>query len=297
MIVRAFLVLVLATQSAAGAELRPADFAYGMRVITDKPAAAYRVTVPYDLYRAVVHADLSDVRVFNARGESVPYEMRRPDVLLDSQTVTQRLSLVRNGAALEDQPGEFAFDIGAPLPIDRINIELPEPNSVAQMEVLSRASEKEPWGLVARRAFYRLKDRSTEVQNSDLNVPLVSHRYWLLRLDRPEGLGRGVPRLRVGWLPHELIFVARGEEPFTLAYGSGTAESSEAALDAVLPNVRIERARLAQAVDLGGPSRLQARDLFPWRTAALWSVLLLGVGVLAWMAVRLSKELRASAPK
>jgi hypothetical protein len=297
MIAVAFLVLVLATQSAVGAELQPEDFAYGMRVITDKPAAAYRVTLPYDLYRAVVQSDLSDVRVFNSRGESVPYETRRPSVLLDSHPATERLSLVRNGAAVADQPGEFTFDIGAPLPIDRINIELPEPNSVVQMEVLSRASEKEPWGLVARRAFYRLRDRSTELQNSDLSVPLVSHRYWLLRLDRPEGLGRGVPRLRVGWQPHELIFVARGGEPFTLAYGSGTAGSSEAALDAVLPNVRIEPARLAQAVELGGPARLRARSAFPWRSAALWSVLLLGVGVLAWMAVRLSKELRASAPK
>jgi hypothetical protein len=44
--------------------------------------------------------------------------------------------------------------------------------------------------------------------------------------------------------------------------------------------------------ELGGPAALVAPRPFPWRTAALWTVLVAGVLVVAAMAVRLAKEMR-----
>ena len=63
---------------AANAELSPLDFAYGMPIATPTPGAAYRVAIPLEVYRKVVHEDLRDLRVFNARGEVVPYEFQQP---------------------------------------------------------------------------------------------------------------------------------------------------------------------------------------------------------------------------
>ena len=78
----AYLVLALTSASATpwveAADLSPQDFAYGMLIPTPAPAAAYRVAVPLEVYRRVVHEDLSDLRIFNARGEVVPYELQQP---------------------------------------------------------------------------------------------------------------------------------------------------------------------------------------------------------------------------
>jgi hypothetical protein len=63
---------------ASAAELSPADFAFGMPVVTPAGANAYRVALPIDVYRETVREDLADIRVFNARGEVVPYSLSRP---------------------------------------------------------------------------------------------------------------------------------------------------------------------------------------------------------------------------
>jgi hypothetical protein len=66
----------------ATAAPRREDFAWAMPVVTDDAAAspAWRVALPLDVYRALVRADRGDLRVFNARGEAVPYQVRRPTV-------------------------------------------------------------------------------------------------------------------------------------------------------------------------------------------------------------------------
>ena len=70
-------VLGLACVGARAATLTPQDFAYGMPIIAGELATAYRLTLPPDVYRASVDRDLGDVRVFNSRGETVPYTIVR----------------------------------------------------------------------------------------------------------------------------------------------------------------------------------------------------------------------------
>ena len=65
-----------ASSVAAAAEVHPEDFAYGMPIETEGAGTAYRFTLPVEVFMKVVHEDLRDVRVFNARGEVVPYELR-----------------------------------------------------------------------------------------------------------------------------------------------------------------------------------------------------------------------------
>src|SRR5262249_42523772 len=64
--------------SALAAEVSPQDFAFGMAIETAVPGSAYRFAVPAEIYTKVAHDDLRDIRVFNARGEVVPYELQSP---------------------------------------------------------------------------------------------------------------------------------------------------------------------------------------------------------------------------
>jgi hypothetical protein len=208
-----------------------------------------------------------------------------------------RIFLVKEGTPVSGRPNEIAYDLGARLPVDRINVELPERNSVASVTVLSRTDAQEIWRSVARRGFYRLDSPEGELRNGTVSTSIDSDRYWLLRFDKPSDIGQGVPRLSVGWVPHQLVFVARGEGPFTLAYGNSTAKSAETRIADVVPAATIANARLTGAFDLGGAARRQPPpEPFPWKSALLWAVLTLGVALLGWMAYRLSRQLGESQP-
>jgi hypothetical protein len=65
-----------ASVSAGAAEQRPDDFAYAMPIKTAGAGTAYRITVPVEVFTKVVQEDLRDIRVFNANGTVVPYELR-----------------------------------------------------------------------------------------------------------------------------------------------------------------------------------------------------------------------------
>ncbi len=219
-----------------------------------------------------------------------------------------RATLTVAGTTVPGKRGEFEFDLGAQAPVDRVNLELPEQNSIVEVEFLSRARPDAPWQPAVRGGFYRLKStrptamgRSTSIEteadltNSSLSIRPTPHRYWLARVDtRGGGLGRGVPRLHVGWLPHEVVFLARGAGPFTLAYGSSKVHAA-AALGAIPPGVSIESATLAEPVALGGDARLApaaTARVFWSKSTVLWTVLGIGVALLALMAYRLARELK-----
>jgi hypothetical protein len=95
----------------------------------------------------------------------------------------------------------------------------------------------------------------------------------------------------VEWVPHEVVFVARGTGPFYVAYGSAAAESAAVSL-AVLPkNVLIASASLSDPELLGGDVRLKPPPApYAWKTALLWVILVAGAALLAWMALRPSKD-------
>jgi hypothetical protein len=189
-------------------------------------------------------------------------------------------------------PGEFEYDLGARVPVDRANLELPDINTVVDVELLSRERTQDAWHLVRRSGFYRLKSDTEELRNGPVSVAPTTDRYWLVRTDpKRGGLGATAPHLVVEWIPHEVVFVARGAGPFFLAYGSATAEAAAVSL-AVLPkNLAIVSASLSNPESFGGESMLQPPAApFPWKTPLLWSVLIAGTGLLAWMAYRLSKD-------
>ncbi|HEV7444487.1 MAG TPA: DUF3999 domain-containing protein [Steroidobacteraceae bacterium] len=417
----------------------PNDFAYRMQVLGNADSAAYRVALPLALYRKIVHANLSDLRVFNAAGEQVPFAIERPasgtvsnaatalslfplqddsSATLDAVRVTiesgrgainvqtgaqtpptgrintylvdgrsldtavaalrmewpedaadfagrvrvevsdslgdwrfvagaapvanlhsgagrlveqrvefsptkakyWRLSWVgppapfvltsvlaeparqnvearhssRNFSAAPSKkvPGEFEYDLGARLPVDRVNLELPDTNTVVEVELLSRTYTTDTWHTVRRCGFYRLKSDGEELRNGPVSVALNTDPHWLLRTNpKSGGLGSVAPHLVVEWVPHEVVFVARGAGPFYVAYGSATADSAAVSL-AVLPkNVSIAPASLSEPETLGGDVRLSPPPApYAWKAALLWAVLLAGAGLLAWMAFRLSRD-------
>src|SRR5262249_21588683 len=143
------------------------------------------------------------------------------------------------GRTVPGKPGDYAFDTQGVFPADRIRLELPQVNTVAQVQIFSRSRADRDWRPVARATVYRLRRDNVEISSPDLAIGDDAERYWLLRVDqRGGGLGAGDPKLVLGWVAHEIIWVARGNPPFTLAYGSRDAKPSAYAIDAIVPGYR-----------------------------------------------------------
>jgi len=196
-----------------------------------------------------------------------------------------------------DVPGlragsDIEFDLGGHAPIDRVNVELPEMNSVIEIDVLSRLRPTDTWRTVLHKGFYRLSSGGTELSNAAVPIEIDSDRYWLIRADaRGGGLGKGTPRLSVGWVAHQVVFLARGARPFTLTYGSATATPAGVSLTTIPKSVAIAEASLGPLEKLGGDARLlPPPPPLPWKTWLLWGILVAGAALLAWMAYRLSRD-------
>lgn len=201
--------------------------------------------------------------------------------------------------------GEWSYDSGGHFPADRVRLRLPQPNTVAQVQILARERLDDAWRLAGSAVAYRLSRDGGEIANADVHVRSAGERYWRVRVDpKGGGIGSGALGLELGWLPHEVVFAARGAGPFTLAYGRADAKGGALALSAVLPRQDDgAAAAVAQHASVGAPTTevppppslfaepvrfartlLENRDAKKW---ILWLVLVAGVGFLAWMALRL----------
>ncbi len=203
------------------------------------------------------------------------------------------------GKPVAGKAGEYEVDSGGQFPADRLRVLLPQQNTVATLQVITRTSATEEWRFVARAAVYRLHQTDREVTNPDLEISPTRTRYWLVRVDpRGGGVGQGELRLAFGWVPEQLVFAARGGGPFLLAYGRRGAEPAVHPIETLVPGYRSDRvlkvavAQAGQERELGGPNRLkEAVDYTRW---LLWGGLILGVLVLAGMAYRLWRQMQAA---
>ena len=214
------------------------------------------------------------------------------------------------GAAVKDKPGESEFDLGGQFPADRLRVILPQPNTVASIEILARAKPADPWRRVTHATVYRLNREGEEVKSLDIAIGGTADRYWLLRVDqRGGGIGSGEPVLALGWVPHRLVFAARGAPPFQLAYGSRDARPTAYPIATLVPGykddatldlrsaqvattperVAIGAAQPAAPQPLGGEAA--TRERIDWKRWTLWGSLVLAVVLLGLMALRLGRQM------
>ena len=217
------------------------------------------------------------------------------------QVVTPVPRLKRSvSAAAGSKPGEYAFDLGARLPVESVRVVLGAPNSVAPFTIATREGESGEWRRVTAATFYRLVRDGTEVQSPSVEVGVRPARYWSIQLDpRSPALGSAAPSLEVEWRPAPLVFVARGDAPFTLAFGNPEAKRAMLSVSELIPGyerraeAKLPEARLGEVRSeprSGDAVRRVLGDTSP-RKAVLWAILVLGVVALGWMAWRLRRQM------
>jgi hypothetical protein len=106
--------------------------------------------------------------------------------------------------------------------------------------------------------LYRLNQNGQDALQEQLPMPGQPLRQVMLQIDeRGGGLGVGVPRLQVAVRPLQVLFMAQGSGPFTLALGNPAARS---AVQAIAP-ADLAGASLAR---VGGSFTAQTRPSQGW---------------------------------
>jgi hypothetical protein len=199
---------------------------------------------------------------------------------------------------------EFLFDLGGPIPVDRVQVELPVPNTVIEADLYSAPQESGPWLHHFSGVLYSLDRAEGALRNAEVAVPPIRRRYFKLAVaEKGGGLGGGVPSLEVAWMPEQLLFVARGAGPFALGYGRAQAPRARfdaaALIQSALPpdadphrDIPRETARLGPVEAVGDPSVLQPHVRPPEpRTIALWCVLVASVAFVLVLSMRLLRRM------
>lgn len=199
------------------------------------------------------------------------------------------------GAPVAREPGSFVYDIGGDLPIERIDVLPGEPNTLLEIQIDSAAAAEGPWTTRYTGLVYRLESGGT-LRSAPIPWRVDDRRLLRVRVS-PKGGGsqQADPELELEWRPAQVVFVARGEGPFMLAYGKRGAPDTAFEASRIVQLAGDGVARLDDTTASLGPVQVLAGDLayeraptpVSWRKLALWGVLVLTVGSVLWMSVRL----------
>ncbi len=184
------------------------------------------------------------------------------------------------------------------LPVDGLQLRFPRPNSLLHTRIEGRSSS-EPWRFRAETLFYELREGETQLHNKPLLIRKSNVKFFRLEVLQ-DGMGaHSEPaELQVGYVPHDLVFIARGPSPFVLAFGNGRMKSGGAGnKTADFHTLLGDGARsitrtvnLGEKVVLGGEERLVGEREKPWKKIVLWAVLFGGSLALAGMAWSLTRK-------
>ncbi|RQS55540.1 DUF3999 domain-containing protein [Burkholderia sp. Bp8986] len=219
--------------------------------------------------------------------ETQPHDARTTDSAAVPRQWREAVHVRAGGA-----PGEYLFDTDGAYPVDRVRIDLPQPNTVARATLQSRPDAQAPWREVANAVLFRLQGKGGEQRNPPLAFASNPDRAWRIIVDmRNGGLGGGQPAVAVGWHPAALTFVARGMPPFTLGVGNASLPSSAVSRDALLVGMapEVRPARVGAALPASAVPPGPAADTDAARRYVLWGALVVAVGVLGTIAWRLAR--------
>jgi hypothetical protein len=197
----------------------------------------------------------------------------------------------------------YHYDSKGLFPVDQLNVHLPEHNSLAQLSVFSKANEEAAWRLRASLLAYRLTVDGVNFDSGRKNISLNRDRFWRIETEDLGGGTDQAPILELGWLPGQLVFMAQGDEPYTLVYGRAGLQAARYQVDRLLKAVDplsekklVMTAQAGPQKIIGGRGMLEPDSKLPWGRWLLWLALVAGVLVVGTMALKLFREMNERPP-
>jgi hypothetical protein len=180
------------------------------------------------------------------------------------------------------------------------------------LRVLGRNDRNQPWSLLATAVVYRLTTAGKEQISGPVELQGASVREVKIEADAKTPGFASAPDIALQFEPAQLVFLASGQGPFTLAAGlAGPAGAAGAFLPmaSLIPGYKpsqenalpLAKADVSKAdatggsAGVGGPlvAAQAPGDGIPTRTLVLWAILLLGalaLGAMAWVLMKQTRQ-------
>ncbi|TXK64338.1 DUF3999 family protein [Alkalisalibacterium limincola] len=199
----------------------------------------------------------------------------------------------------EDGQASVVFTSPGRYPVSAVQV-WPRPNTAQRWQLQSRDRDGDRWlthdtGTVA----YRLRDAQGESHSPAITLRSPTrHTQWRLTSD---GRIDEAPEIRLGYTPETLVFLSRGEKPYSLVAGSARSYRADAPMDDMLAAQRqrygadwvASEARLGVPAALAGAAALEpGREPRRYSHWVMWSILVLGSLLVAWLAFGLLRAPR-----
>lgn len=221
----------------------------------------------------------------------------RIEVINNSSSQQQKRNWQSVSVDRSENAGEYLFQYQLKTLLRKLRVYLPENNTVVNVKVMSRGDNEKSWQYRGAGLLYRLSVDGINLQQSEIQLKASTDTHWKLQIDQQGGgIGLSLPQVELAWKPQQLVFVARGEPPYKLVWGSARVKPVTQNAKNILAGVNQEnhtnmvaRAHwLADSVQAVNLKSLQAEAKpLNWRQGLLWFILIIAALSLVWMAVRL----------
>jgi hypothetical protein len=209
---------------------------------------------------------------------------------------------------LGNNPRELVFALPFATPVAALQITPQGSNVLVPVRVLGRNHRDQPWAHLASTVVYTMTSNGKEQASGPVELGSASVREIKIEADAKSAGFSATPSIALQFDPAQLVFLASGQAPFTLAAGLPGATATASAflpLTSLVPGYQpaqentlpLAVADVARAVISGGApadglvvTAATAHDGVPMRHWVLWGVLLAGVGALAFMAWLLMRQ-------
>lgn len=195
---------------------------------------------------------------------------------------------------------KLEFEALGRYPTSRLQIHLPQTNTITNVTISVRNKTNEPWTYLTNSGIYNMTQQGNTITNPDITLNTTTARYWQLQFNQAHGgIGEENPSLSVGWLPDIIVWNARGDAPFSLNVGEKPDLVNKVSISNLIPNAEIEiikklpQAKLVSSSNKNTDTIVNKQSTWTsapdYKTWSLWGGLLLGVLLLAGMAYSLVK--------
>lgn len=195
----------------------------------------------------------------------------------------------------------YRADLQGALPVSAITVSLPGKNTLAAVRLHSSAQAKGPMQERWRGLAYQLTANGSQLASPAIALTPSRQRFWELTVEESEAVPGAAPQLEFAWQPDRLVFLAQGDGPYLVAYGSAAVGPTDFPIESLLKGSAVapgswqpQLVQPGEPVALGGRQPASARLPLPWKEYGLWGVLSLGVLLIGGMSFSLYRKLRDS---
>ncbi len=249
-------------------------------------------------------SDLKDhylrITWLGAAGQAVPVTVRGATLSTSQSTSSNpRVSASIATPALPNAH-ELSFVLPFATPVAALKVKPQGTNVLIPVRVWGRNDRSQAWAPLVSSVLYNLVTNGKEQTSAAIEMQGAHYREIKIEADKKTAGFAAVPEVSAQFEPAQVVFLASGGAPFTLAAGLADAASAYLPLASLMPGYQsgqenslpLARADIsASAVAASPVATAQApSNAPPTRSLVLWGVLLLGVAVLGVMAWVLMKQ-------